>query len=180
MAQLSFNPEVSVGDVINSVIALISFATALFAIFSFRADHDRRRKQATIEQMLDVRSEYRDKWYKFRESSEGGEDDREDAITKDEAREIDKTPERRKQVEDILSLFEHLSTGVNTEVFDIALLNRLSGQYIINVFVRCQGFIAYVREKDKEEGRGTKYYEEFYQLVRKLQRLRNQPQVVLP
>jgi predicted nucleic acid-binding Zn-ribbon protein len=173
MAQLSFNPEVSVGDVFNCGIALISFATALFAIFSFRADHDRRRKQATIEQMLDVRNEYRDKWDKFRENGEK-------AISKKEAREIDETPERRKQVEDILSLFEHLSTGVNTGVFDLSLLNRLSGQYIINVFERCQGFIEYVREKDKEEGKTTRYYEEFYHLVNELKTLRGQPPVVLP
>ena len=34
----------------------------------------------------------------------------------------------------MLGMFEHLAVGVNSDVFDLGVLNRMSGGYIIRIY----------------------------------------------
>lgn len=157
----------------NGVMAIATIVAVVYAARSFVADHNRRRKQATMERLAGVRSEYREKVLQLRGPGAG-------PITDEEAREIEADPERRKQVEDLLSLFEHLATGVNCDVYDLAVLNRLSGQYFIDVFDTYERYMARVRENEKQKGRRTRYWQEFYIMVNNIRRLRHMRPVTLP
>jgi Domain of unknown function (DUF4760) len=170
---VTFNRQISLGDLMNVVTAIATIAAVIYAARSFTADHTRRRKQATMEALSALRGEYREKWLRVREYGAG-------KITAAEVDQIVANPEKRKQLEDVLSLFEHVATGVNADVFDLALLNRLSGQYFMDVFDDCEQWMSKWRAEEKQKGRTSKYYEEFYIMVNDIRSARGLPRVKLP
>jgi hypothetical protein len=64
------------------------------------------------------------------------------------------------RVKDMLGLFEHLAVGSNAGVFDIDMLNKMSGPYLINIFNR---FKPYIEQRRFESNTTTLYiqYEQF-------------------
>ncbi|MBN1515179.1 hypothetical protein JXA32_01285 [Candidatus Sumerlaeota bacterium] len=99
---------------------LIALWIQLFMIDkTFKADHEQRRKQSTVEYVNRVRAIYRpisDKIVaKFGEHrvinvEEFGEDD-------------------LVHIKEFLSNVEHLSAGVNIGIFDLMIIGRMSGSY---------------------------------------------------
>jgi len=170
---VSFNRQISLGDLMNVVTAIATIAAVIYAARSFVADHTRRRKQATMEALVALRSEYREKWLRVRSYGAG-------KITAAEVEQIAADFEKRKQLEDVLSLFEHIATGVNADVFDLQLLNRLSGQYFMDIFDDCEVWISKWRTEEKQKGRTSKYYEELYIMINNIRAARGLPLVKLP
>jgi len=144
---------------LGTVIALIQIG---IAVRTFRADHERRRKQATIEYINALRENYR------RSNNALINKFGNDPIGKKEAKEIIDDEEYWALLKDMLGQFEHLSVGVNTNVFDIEILNKMSGQYLINVFDRWKKYI----ELRREVSTLKKVYIDFEILVNRLNSMR--------
>ncbi|WP_437644005.1 DUF4760 domain-containing protein [Sorangium sp. So ce362] len=124
---------------------ITSLATLLLAIKTLRADHERRKKQATIEYANDIR----DLWQERRVAIESGIGRKIEAnsksLTEKEVETIKNSPELRDAVRELLARLEHLSVGINTCVFDKNLLYRMSGSYLIRVYAFMEPYITSVR-----------------------------------
>ena len=109
------------------------------ALKSFKADHERRKKQATFEFIQKIRPA----WIETKHSLEKrwGKN----PLTSKELAEIDNDFELLKKVRNLLGLLEHLSVGMNTEVFDKDLLFRMSGTQIINISIMFNSYIKKVQ-----------------------------------
>ena len=117
----------TIADYIQVLLLLVVICQLGWAIFTFRkghalhleeikADHDRRKKEATVAYVNSIREQYRT--IRLRLDDKFGEGN---TINIDQ---IDKDAERN--LIEILSLLEHLSAGVNTNVFDFDLIYLMS------------------------------------------------------
>jgi hypothetical protein len=136
-------------ELLSLVVAFFTFIvyTATLVVISNQIglDHERRRKQATIEHIEKIRSNYRtnNAWIK----KEHG-----DQITVAKL-----TPEQRTNILDMLSQLEHLSAGVLTGVFDLALLDRMSGAFLRRLFHRVEPLITEVRKERNQSNAFVDY-----------------------
>lgn len=73
------------------------------------------------------------------------------------------------QITNYLAKIEIFSTGINTGIYSIWILNRLGGAFFIHQFDRLAAIINEKREKDRTKG---KHYNEFENTVKKLKRIR--------
>ena len=129
-------------QIISYIVAILTAIVTIYniriLIKSFRADHERRQKQATIEYAAHLLRECRstiDAKYKFQPLSE-----------KDIER-IKSTPEEEAELRKIMGAIEHLAVGVNTGVYDKDILYRMSASYIISIYNRMWLFIEYMRKE---------------------------------
>lgn len=67
-----------------------------------------------------------------------------------------------------MARIEHFSVGVNTGVYDINVINRLGGNYLIGLFNRISPII----DKKREMSKGGKHYDEFERLIVRLKKKR--------
>lgn len=132
-------------DIIQIVSFGIAILTAIAAIYnirlfvkSFHADHERRKKQATIEYTAHLLRECRsaiDAKYKFQ------------TLTEDDMNRIRGNSEEEAELRKIMGTIEHLSVGINTGVYDKDILYRMSASYFISIFKRMRPFIDYMRKE---------------------------------
>lgn len=109
-----------------SGLALIGIVYSIYLqIVSIEADHDRRKKQATLEYINSISPVYRD--MKNMIVSQFGND----VLTKENVSVILNDPEKKISVMDYLNGLEHLCVGVNSNVFDKEIFYRMSGTRII-------------------------------------------------
>ena len=149
--------DLSVADLIQ-ILMLIFVSLQLMLLFrSFRADHERRKKESTIEHVRSIRTLYRG--LSGRLIDKFGED----AINLSQ---IDAATER--EISEYLSIIEHLSVGVNTEVYDFDILSRMSGTYLVRMYFR---LAPYIKSQQKQV---PSYFVEFEFLVENLQRRRRE------
>ena len=139
---------------------IISILSLLVSLFFYLKDHERRRKQATIEYfesmtstLFEIQAKFNDKF-----SQE------QIAIS-----ELEAHPELLKDATAILSAFERFSVGVNARVFDFDLINRMAGSYLIFLYSRFSPYI----EKIRKDASRTRSYEEFEHLVSRIKKARN-------
>ena len=144
--------------VVLGVTAFIFLLQAAIAVQSLTADHTRRRKEATINHMNDIRPQYFEIDQELiSKLGKGALDDAKiDAILQDS--------ELLNRIKMMLGLFEHLAVGANEGVFDIGLLDRMSGRHLIDVHDRFGQYI----ERRRSEDDNPRYYEEFDKLVKKI------------
>ncbi len=137
-----------VGSISSLVGAIVGVSGLLFvvlqirmAVRSYLADHERRKKQATIEYVREVRPLYK----KNREviDLKYGSDVLSDA---DVAEIVKESGEIRENLKEILAQLEFLAVGVNTGVFDKDLWFRMSAAYIIRIYQRFHPYIKYVQK----------------------------------
>ena len=129
-----------------AVIGTVLVVIQLFWIRKgFKADHERRRKQATIDHINSVRHQYEEVTFKLREKF--GENVINMSV-------VEKKDEN--DIEAYLNTLEHLAVGVNTKVFDIEIVNRAAGSHFIHMKNKLNPYIAYVR---REFGSETTYKE---------------------
>lgn len=120
---------------------LISLRQSSITLKTVQLDHERRRKEATINHIQVIRNEYKtiDTEIITKYGSPLEESRIEELIN-----DSDTLP----KLVYLLGLFEHLAVAVNTEVFDFDILCRLSGSYIANVYKKYEGYILYRRTKN--------------------------------
>ena len=138
---------------------LIVLWVQLFLIYrTFKADHERRKKQSTVEYVNRVRAIYRpisDKIVaKFGEGK---------VINIDEIE-----PEDMADIKEFLSNVEHLATGVNIGVFDLVIIERMSGSYFLNMRDKFTPYIKHIRNKKGN----SRLYAEFETMCRDIEGLR--------
>lgn len=148
-----------VSVIIAVVVASVALIQLTIVILSLRTNHRRQKQQSTIEYMRQIRDKYTEIDYalikKFKR----------DELSNDDVEQIQKDPELWPDVIYLLGMFEHLAVGVNSDVFDLRVLNRMSGGYIIRIYRQYSAHI-------KKVG----VYHELEDLVNKLASLRR-PQV---
>lgn len=122
------------------------------------ADHERRKKQATIEYSNSIRKSYRpldkklvDKFGEGNIINFGLIDD-----------------EAKQDIQELLSIVEHLAVGVNAEVYDLEILERMSGTYFIHMFNKLSPYIDSMRAAKRNE----KLYCEFESMVNDVKKIR--------
>lgn len=144
--------------IIGILALLISIFSLCVSIYSNYKDHERRRKQSTIEFFENMTSKLYDIEAIF-DSKKGGSN---------ENINLEDTETLRKAI-NILVEFEQLSVGVNAGIFDFDILERMAGSYLINIF---SAFYPYIKETRKDATHLNSYIE-FEQLVNKIKEKRN-------
>lgn len=148
-------------ELIISIIALTISIITLFVSFFFNyKDHERRKKQATIEYFESMTTKHFESQAIFNDKMNRADIDIE---------RLEYNPELLKEATSILAAFERLSVGVNTNVFDFDILDRMAGSYLIYLYAR---FTPYI-EKIRRDATRQKSYTEFEQLVQRIKRKRN-------
>jgi len=129
-------------EIISTILAAIGIFATIYNLQLFvrasRADHERRRKQATIEYAGQLLREARmkiDVRYRFQ------------ALTSEDINKVMSNPEEEAELRNILGVFEHLAVGVHAGVYDRDILYRMSATYIISIFQRVKAYIDVAREK---------------------------------
>lgn len=125
-----------------------------------RADHERRKKQATIEYVNQTRAVYRPISRKLAQKFGEGA-----VINIDQ---ID--DETKEDITAFLSIVEHLAVGVNTKVYDLQILERMSGTYFIRMFRMLQ---PYIEERRRISNRPT-IYTEFESMIDDIKEIRGE------
>ncbi len=95
------------------------------------ADHERRKKQATIEYMNEFRNSYKP----IEEMLFSGQ------INLDDLKDHTAVC-----IRNILSQVEHLAVGVETGIYDFELVNRMSGAFLMNMYSKFKKYIEGMRE----------------------------------
>ena len=126
--------------ILGGVTACILVIQVGLALKSIKADHERRKKQATFEFVQKIRPA----WIEAKHALEGKWGD--NPLSSSELIEIDKDFELLKLVRTLLGLLEHMSVGMNSSVFDKDLLFRMSGTQLINIHKRLRAYIDRVQQ----------------------------------
>ncbi|WP_081864929.1 DUF4760 domain-containing protein [Chondromyces apiculatus] len=151
-----------------SGIGLSVSALALaIAFWTLKADHERRKKQATIE----YANQIREIWQKSKtiiEQALNKTVSRGSPISQKETTIIENTPELLTASMEILARLEHLAVGVNAGVFDASILYRMSGSHLIGIYDYMLEYIKMTRETPDNEFA----YIEFGMLAEEFKRLK--------
>lgn len=143
---------------IAGLTLLIYTFTLLIIAHQVRVDHERRRKQATIEHIEKTKAVYleNDDWL---EHTHGG--------IVDPAK---LTHEDIRKIKDLLASVEYLATGVMTGIFDLDLLDRVSGAFFRRLYRRVEPYV----KKTRMEKSNTRLYIEFERLADAIDRIRKE------
>lgn len=149
---------------INSLFSGLALVGIVYSIFlqisTTKSDHERRKKEATINYLNLIRPKYKTL---LREcEKELGVD----VISQDLLSTIMENEDLRNSVKDYLSTIEHLSVGINTGVFDKDILYRMSASYLITMFYRFKPYI------DNVQKTLPSAYAEFEHLVKEFENQR--------
>ncbi len=128
-------------DIIQGLIFTVISGQLYMIYKTYKADHERRKIQSTIEYLHKIKKLYRPIKKKI-----NSEFDRDHIINLIDIKRIENLESK---IEEILSVIEHLSVGVNTGVYDFHILNRMSGNYLIKLFEQFSPFINKAQERNK-------------------------------
>jgi uncharacterized membrane protein YhiD involved in acid resistance len=127
---------------------------------TMHADHERRKKQATIEYVNQTRAVYRPISRKLVQK-----------FGENTVINIDQIDEETKEdITAFLSIVEHLAVGINTKVYDLQILERMSGAYFMRMFHNLQ---PYINETRRIRGRPNVYCE-FESMVEDIKEIRGE------
>ncbi|HEX8396377.1 MAG TPA: DUF4760 domain-containing protein [Pyrinomonadaceae bacterium] len=128
-------------ELITIMVAVLGTLAAVYNIRlvlkAFKADHERRKKQATIEYVGQILREARFK-IDARYRSRG--------VTTEEISKLMENPEDYAEWRNVLGVFEHLAVGINTGVYDKDILYRMSGSYLTELFTIVEPYVELKRK----------------------------------
>lgn len=134
---------------------IISILSLIISLYYNWKDHERRRKQATIEYFDNLTLQMYEKEAIFNEKY--NELEIEIAM-------LDTDVELHKVATEVLSAFERLCVGINTGIFDFDILDRMAGSYLISIYTR---FCPYIEKKHMDASKASSYVE-FEKVVNKI------------
>lgn len=152
--------SVSISDLIQIAIFLAILFQAWLAVKSLKADHERRKKQATFEFVNAVTDRYKNPINEF--NNKYGVDRIIDIS--------DYTEEDRFFVRSYLSEIERICAGINSGVFDYDILRKMMAGNLIKNHRR---FGQYVENAQKKR---RTFYSEFEAVVARLKADESQPE----
>ena len=142
-------------EVVSLIISSLAF---FFSVWQFCYEKKRNRSEATIHAFDDLeenvfsKEEYNDKLVLL--------------AGKEVAKNVDGCYSRKATL--FLSRIEHFSVGVNSGVYDLVVLNRMAGAFIIKQYSKWSPYI----ETKRQNNENSKYYDEFEKLHNSLIELR--------
>jgi len=155
-------------DVLHSIGIAVVIIQLFFVIRGQIVDHDRRRKQATIEFVGSVQPIFGDSHEELEELF--GPDTitetfahriwTSDTFDEKDDPELEAAKKGKLVLRSYLNRIEHIAAGANTGVFDKDLLHRLSGNFLVRMWDRYSNFIKIVQKE-----LGKKRYSEFETMV---------------
>lgn len=152
-------------DIVIGLFALLISCLSLFiSLYYNKKDHERRRKQATIEYFEEMTSKLYDSQAKFNNKFNQLDVD---------ISELDTNIELLKNATEILAAFERLSVGVNTKIFDLDILDRMAGSYLMVMYTRFAPYIAKVRT-DASRVNSYQEFENVVDCIKKKRRILNE------
>lgn len=145
-----------IGSLANALAVCILIWQARIMTRAFKADHERRRKQSTIEYVNVIRERYRPINNSLANKFGGNH-----VINLSEIGPSDKS-----DIIELLSVVEHLAVGVNVKVYDIEVIEKMAGTYFLRMYRRLEPYIVNARNNNK------KAYTEFESMKSKIELLR--------
>ena len=134
---------------------IISIFALMLSIIQFIQEASRQKKEATLNAYNIL------------------QDDAFSYLIKLSREELNPPPEYHSQeydrITNCLAKIEMFSTGINTGIYSIKVLNRLGGAFFIHQYDRLSEIIEEKRKEDRTKG---KHYDEFEQTVKKLKHIR--------
>jgi hypothetical protein len=144
---------------INSIIQVLIFVVISGQLYylqiTYKSDHERRKKQSTIEYINQIRDKYRPLSIKLSNKFDTNTINLE---------QIDN--DIKSDIRELLSVMEHMSVGINTGVYDFEILHRMSGSYLVRTYHQLLPYIV-DRQKDNKSA-----YIEFETLCKKIDDLK--------
>lgn len=144
---------------IETLALVIAVLSLLVSLYYNRKDHERRRKQATIEYFEDITFKLYNTQARF--NSKFNPQSIDIAM-------LDTNSELLKDATEILAAFERLCVGVNTEIFDFDILERMAGSYLIVLYSYFSPYI----EKIRSDNSRKNSYKEFESVVNHIKQKR--------
>lgn len=145
--------EIKLSDLIQILMLMVVLVQLYFMNKAFLADHERRKKQATIEYVNTIRKIYRDLTNNLTRKFSN------QSINLDS---ID--DETSEEIQELLSTLEHLSVGINTGVYSYKIIKRMTGTFFVN---RYHQLLPYI--KDAQKIQPTRFIE-FERLCKKIEK----------
>ena len=152
-------------DWINFFQSIASVATCISVVLLWRttrANHERQKKEITIQYSDTHNLATKDLLNKIYAKSVYGVLDITKVLGEDNR-------DFLWAVEDYLFSMERFAVGVNSNVFDIYLFDRIMGQKTIEHFDMLKPYIEYIRKKDYEHK-----FDEFEYMVERLKKVRKE------
>jgi len=153
---------ICITPIIAMVAALIAIKQLRLMRESIKADHERRKKQATVEFCRSIRNECAGFMKQINEKFPKGKIFNVCDVENDEA--------ILNIIREYLSRMEMLSVGINIGIYDIATFDRMAGASTIRSFDRLKEIIAFRRETRK----APYLYGDFEKLTSELTKLRGE------
>lgn len=116
-------------EIVSTVIAIMAL---WFVTKTFKADHERRKKQATIEYVGQILREARFIIDSHRQS---------DGLTSEQISTFIASSADSAKWRNAIGAFEHLAVGVNSGVYDKDILYRMAGTYITRLFTYVEPYV---------------------------------------
>ena len=133
---------------------VVSVAALALSIIQFFRDSSREKKEATLTAYNELQNDVFSKLILYKTPMPP----------------IDIEDKAWSEITDCLARLERFSTGINTGIYSIEILNRLGGEFFIHQYDQLSGII---EKKRKQSIVGGDHYNEFELTVESLKKLRN-------
>jgi len=158
-------------EVASNLCICVGVGIAIWQLFvakkGFKADHERRKKQATIAFYSEISEKFRESLKQIDETFPN------EGIINVSAVETDSA--MKDAIKNYLSHMEDFSVGINTGIYDIYIFDRMAGVFTITWFDRLREFIAHSRHKFDSLGHLRPHtYGDFEALVSRLKEVRRE------
>lgn len=160
----------NVADVVSIPISIVGVVLVLHQLYLTRLEsereHLRTKNEMTLNAYSTVRKDLRVITTRVRKELEIN--DMFDHVTEAQIDRIMSDKNLRHDVSEMLSLLNKFAVGVKHDIFNIDILNELSGKYFIKTHKQFKPYINRVRQNSKS------LYSEYDHLVEKLKRMEDQ------
>jgi hypothetical protein len=151
--------------VIMSGALVVALWQANTAVRNQKSNHERMKKQSTIEYINQLRATYRTLNHELIKGIGA------DPVGEEKYNKLINDVDMFEKLKQLLGMFEHLSLGVRTGVYDFDMVDLMSGAFMYGVFSQWRYYID--KRRALENGKGR--YVEFQWLVNKIESSRQNP-----
>lgn len=156
----------TISEIIAAAVGIFSILLLVVQIHAaaraLKEDHLRQKQQATLDYLVhDVHPHWKEELRTFKRTFGNASPMPEEVLDR-----LRSDPETKFLIVKLLGNIENMAVGVNVGVYDITLLNRASGAFLIRVFKQ---FLPFIRQAQIKQASA---YVEFEGLVLELCRLR--------
>ena len=146
--------------IVSNIAISLGVGVALWQLFSYKADHKRKKKQATVEFYNELRKEFMDSLDRIEKRFP------EDRVIK--ICEIENDEKLSTDIRNYLSCMERFSVGINEKIYDINMFSEMvRASLVIEWHKKFKYIILYHRVKNKNPN----VYKNFDKFVKRLEKI---------